>query len=256
MHNFLDRLFAALTLLTRLPFWRLRRVPSAAFAHATDWWPAVGWLTAGATAGTVWLLAAWLPMPLAVTAAFGVRVVLTGALHEDGLADFCDGFGGGTTREKTLAIMKDSHIGTYGVLGLIFYALLLTNVVAALPADTAVCVILAGDPFAKFVASQIVNLLPYVRPLEQSKAGTGYRRTGVGMWTISALFGVVPAAVLLPEALWPAVIAPVAVTGLLTLWMRRRIGGYTGDCCGATFLLSELAFYLAATAVWYGGLAG
>ena len=253
----LDRLIAALTLLTRLPFWRLRRVPTEAFAHATDWWPAVGWLTAGATAGALWLLAAWLPMPmpLAVAAAFGVRVLLTGALHEDGLADFCDGFGGGTTREKSLAIMKDSHIGTYGVLGLIFYALLLTNTVAALPAETAVCVILAGDPLAKFVASQIVNVLPYVRPLEQSKAGTAYRRMSVWMWLVAALFGVVPAAVLLPEALWPAAIAPVVVTGLLTLWMRRRIGGYTGDCCGAAFLLSELAFYLAATAI-YGNLVG
>ncbi len=112
-----DRLLAALTLLTRLPFWRLRRVPTEAFAHTTDWWSAVGWLTGGVTACVLWGAAAWLPAHLAVVVAFAARVLLTGALHEDGLADFFDGFGGGTTRERTLAIMKDSHIGTYGVLG-------------------------------------------------------------------------------------------------------------------------------------------
>lgn len=252
----LDRIFAALILLTRLPFWRLRRVPSEAFAHATDWWSAVGWLTGGATALVLWGAAACLPVYLAVVLAFGARVLLTGALHEDGLADFFDGFGGGTTCEKTLAIMKDSHIGTYGVLGLIFYALLLTNAVAALPVETAVRLILVADPLAKFAASQLVNTLPYVRSLEQSKVGTAYRRMGAGMWSISALFGSVPALVFLPDSFWPVVFVPFVVTGTLILFLRKRIGGYTGDCCGATFLLSEAAFYLAAAACYHGGLVG
>lgn len=252
----LDRIFAALILLTRLPFWRLRRVPSEAFAHATDWWSAVGWLTGGATALALWGAAVCLPVYLAVVLAFGARVLLTGALHEDGLADFFDGFGGGTTREKALAIMKDSHIGTYGVLGLIFYALLLTNAVAALPVETAVRLILVADPLAKFTASQLVNVLPYVRPLEQSKVGTAYRRMGAGMWSISALFGSIPAVVFLPDSFWPVVAVPFVVTGCLILFLRKRIGGYTGDCCGATFLLSEAAFYLAAAACYHGGLVG
>ncbi len=251
-----DRLFAALMLLTRLPFGRLRRVPSEAFAHTTDWWSAVGWLTGGATALVLWGAAAWLPMPVAVVLAFGARVLLTGALHEDGLADFFDGFGGGTTREKTLAIMKDSHIGTYGVLGLIFYALLLTGSVAALPVDTAVRLIAVGDPLSKFAASQLIDVLPYVRPLAQSKVGTAYRRMSIGMWLFSAAFGLLPAVVWLPAAFWSIVIVPFVVTGLLIGFMRRRIGGYTGDCCGATFLLSEAAFYLAAVVVSHGSLVG
>ena len=66
------------------------------------------------------------PWPLAVLAAIVVRLLMTGALHEDGLADFCDGFGGGgSDRQRILDIMKDSHIGTYGVLGLVLYLLLL-----------------------------------------------------------------------------------------------------------------------------------
>lgn len=251
----LDRLFAALILLTRLPFWRLRRVPSEAFARTTDWWSAVGWLTGGVTTFVLWGAAFWVPVYEAVVLAFAARVLLTGALHEDGLADFFDGFGGGTTRERTLAIMKDSHIGTYGVLGVIFYALSLTDAVSALPVETAFRIILVGDPLAKFAASQLVNFLPYVRPLEQSKVGTGYRRMGVGVWMLSAVFGLLPAFVFLPAAFWPVVPVPFVVTGLLVLFLRKRIGGYTGDCCGAAFLLSEWAFYLAVV-VRYGGLVG
>lgn len=248
----LDRLFAALMLFTRLPFWRLRQVPSEAFARATDWWPAAGWLTGGVTAAALWGAAQLFPMPVAVLLAFGVRVLLTGALHEDGLADCCDGFGGGTTRERRLAIMKDSHIGTYGVLGLIFYALLLTQTIALLPLDAAVRLILVGDPLAKLAAAQLINTLPYVRPVEQSKVGTAYRRMGAEGWLAGAFFGLLPL-LLLPAALAWAVAAPFAATGLLIGYFRRRIGGYTGDCCGAAFLLSELAFYLTAAALLNDG---
>ena len=251
----LDRLFAALTLFTRLPFWRLRQVPAAAFAGATAWWPAAGWLTGGTTALALWLLAALFPPMLAVTLAFGVRVLLTGALHEDGLADCCDGFGGGTTREKRLAIMKDSHIGTYGVLGLILYALLLVQTVSLFSVDTAVRVVLVGDPLAKFLAAQLTNLLPYVRPLEQSKVGA-YRRMDAVSLAISALFGLLPLFVLLPKGYGSALAAPLLLTALLLLYLRRKIGGYTGDCCGAAFLLNELVFYLTVAAVYYGNLAG
>ena len=75
---------------------------------------------------TFWLATMVLPVDVCVVLALVVRVMLTGALHEDGFADFCDGMGGGTDRKRTLEIMKDSHIGTYGVLGLVLYFLLMT----------------------------------------------------------------------------------------------------------------------------------
>ena len=248
----LDRLFAALILFTRLPFGRLRNVPAEAFAHATAWWPAAGWLTGGTTALALWLLAAWLPMPLAVVLAFGVRVLLTGALHEDGLADCCDGFGGGTTRDRRLAIMKDSHIGTYGVLGLVFYALLLMQTVAALPVGTAVALICVGDPLAKLLAAQLTNVLPYVRPLAESKVGA-YRRMDIGSLLVAAIFGLLPL-LLLPKGFGTAVCVPVVLTAGVGWFLHRKIGGYTGDCCGAAFLLNELGFYVAAAACYYGSL--
>ena len=242
-------------LFTRLPFGRLRRVPSEAFARAVAWWPAVGWLTGGVTALTLWGASHCFPMPLAVTAAFAVRLLLTGALHEDGLADCCDGFGGGTTPEKRLAIMKDSHIGTYGVLGLIFYALLLIQTVASLPLAAALRMIVVGDPLAKLFAAQLTNTLPYVRPLAQSKVGA-YRRMGLGDWCVLLLFGLLPLGVCFPRSAWWVIAAPAVLTAAMIAFLHRKIGGYTGDCCGAAFLLNELAFYLLATALCYGNLVG
>ena len=125
-------LLAACIFFTRLPFWRIAQVPADSFKHVVPYWPLVGWLTGGIMAATLWLAAQVLPVSLAWMAAVLVRLLLTGCLHEDGLADCCDGFGGGTTREQTLAIMKDSHIGTYGVVGLVVYFLLLTQL-AQLP---------------------------------------------------------------------------------------------------------------------------
>jgi len=239
----LDDLLASFTLLTRLPFWRLRQIPAECFSRAVDYWPLVGWLTGGVTAGVLWLASAFFPVPAAVVMAFAARVLLTGAFHEDGLGDFFDGFGGGRTREQTLEIMKDSRTGSYGVLGLVFYYASLFSLVAGLPVDTALVAVLVGDPLAKWIASQIVNLLPYARAAEQSKVGAVYRRMTPGVWAISAAAGVLPALLWLPSELWGAVAAPAAVMAGLVWAMRRRIGGYTGDCCGAAFLLCELAFY-------------
>ena len=108
------KLLASLIFFTRLPFWKIADVPPVYFKRVVDYWPFVGWLTGGIMAGTLWITAEFLPVQIAVLMALAARLLVTGALHEDGLADFCDGFGGGTSRDKILSIMKDSHIGTYG----------------------------------------------------------------------------------------------------------------------------------------------
>ena len=123
-------ILAAFIFFTRLPFWRIREVPAECFKHVVPYWPLSGWLTGGIMAGVLWLSAQILPFSVAVLLALAARLLITGALHEDGLADFFDGFGGGTNRERILSIMKDSHIGSYGVIGLIFYFLLLWSDVA------------------------------------------------------------------------------------------------------------------------------
>ncbi|MBQ2585605.1 MAG: adenosylcobinamide-GDP ribazoletransferase, partial [Bacteroidaceae bacterium] len=132
MKSLLYRILAALGFFTRLPFWRIANVPKEYFERVVPLWPLAGWLTGGVMALVFWLCSYILPLNLCLIAAILSRVLLTGALHEDGFADFCDGFGGGGTRERTLQIMKDSHIGTYGVLGLILYYLSLYTVLNAI----------------------------------------------------------------------------------------------------------------------------
>lgn len=242
------KLLASLIFFTRLPFWRITEVPSRYYKRVVDLWSAVGWLTGAISALVLLGTATVLPLPAAVIATFTVRLIITGALHEDGMADFFDGMGGGNTRERVLAIMKDSHIGTYGVISLVIYYLMLLTLLSSLPLRTACLVLLAADPWSKFCASQIINFLPYARKEEEAKNKTVYSRMGASQWITSLLFGALPL-LLLPWPYTTAAIAPAVVSALLIILMRKRIHGYTGDCCGATFLLSELSFFISAATI-------
>lgn len=235
---------AALIFFTRLPFWRLFTVSSENFKQTINYWSVAGWVTASVMAAVLWLSAHVLPLSVAVLLAVAARVLITGALHEDGLADFFDGFGGGVDKERILAIMKDSHIGTYGVLGLIFYFLMLWSLLSVLPVATTCLLILAADPCCKFISSLITFFLPYARTEETSKSKTVYSQMRVPQLTLSAIFGLLPLLLFLPPTWWVLILFPIIVFAGLVYFMKRKIQGYTGDCCGALFLLCELSFYL------------
>lgn len=245
----MDNLLAAFIFLTRLPFWKIKEVPARCFKHVVPYWPWVGWLTGGLMAATVWLGSRIWPVEVAWLMAVVVRLLVTGGLHEDGLADFFDGFGGGRGRSHTLAIMKDSHIGSYGVIALVVYFLLLFQL-CRLPVPLLCTVLFCGDCWSKFCASQIVNVLPYARSEEESKAKVVYNRMSGLEWLAGCIGGCVPLLWLLPAVSWVAVLPAVVVCVCLLLLMRHRLQGYTGDCCGALFLLCELTFYLSCLALW------
>ena len=138
--------------------------------------------------------------------------------------------------------MKDSHIGTYGVIGLICFYLLLISLLDSLPASMIALTIIAVDPFSKFCASQIINLLPYARK-EGAKNKISYQRMTAGQFLFNFLSGTLP---LLPMSILSpqtsvAAILPLLSMATLVIYMKRRIGGYTGDCCGATFLICEIS---------------
>ncbi len=244
------KLLAAFIFLTRLPFWRIREVPAISFKGLVTYWAAVGWLTGGIMAGTLWLSSQVLPLPTACLLAVLSRLLTTGCLHEDGLADFLDGFGGGNNRERILSIMKDSHIGSYGVIGLTVYFLLLWSLLSGLPAEISCLLILGGDCWSKFCASQLINILPYARREEESKANVVYERMTAKEWIYSLFFGIVPSLVFLTNNLYLSLLFPLMVLFLLYKLMKHRLQGYTGDCCGATFLLCELSFYLGAVIIY------
>ena len=206
-------------------------------------------------AATLYFGSMALPYAVAVIAAIAVRLLITGALHEDGLADFLDGFGGGGDRQRILAIMKDSHIGTYGVLGLIIYMLLLGAALYSMPVAVAALVIVAADPYSKMVTSQLVNMLPYARHEEEAKNKTIYRKPSISAGLSLTLQGLLPMVLMiwLTGISWYAVIfIPALVMYFLYLLILRKINGYTGDCCGAVCLLVELAVYMVACSQYFG----
>ena len=246
----MDRILATLMFFTRLPFWRIKQVDAEHFKHVVPLWPLAGWLTGGIMVGVLWLAAQVFPLSVAWIIAIIARLLITGCLHEDGLADFCDGMGGGVTRERILLIMKDSHIGTYGVIGLIIYFLLLTQM-NALPLSLLCAIVFTGDVWCKFVSSHIINILPYARKEEEAKNKTIYQRMTALEAFVGAIIGCLPFVLFLPKYYWPALLAPVVVFILLVWLMKRRIQGYTGDCCGALFLISELVFLLVCLSLFY-----
>ncbi len=244
----MNRLLASLIFFTRLPFWRLKSVPSECFKKVVVYWALAGWFIGGVMAATYYIGIQFLSPGLSWGIAIIARLLITGAMHCDGLADFLDGFGGGTTRERILAIMKDSHIGTYGVIGLVLYFLLLWQV-GSLPPVLVVILILCGNTWPRFVSAQVINILPYARKEEESKAKVVYDRMSAGEWCFALITGCA-AVPLLPVSLMWALLAPVIVAAALIWLMKKKIEGYTGDCCGALFTLTELGFYLTALAIW------
>ncbi len=248
-----DRIWAAFIFFTRLPFWRLHQPPKDCYKTVVEHWPLTGWLTGGAMAATLYYGSMVMNYPIVVIAAIVVRLLITGALHEDGLADFLDGFGGGgKDRQRILDIMKDSHIGTYGVLGLILYELLLGATLFSMSPMMAALTILAADPFSKMVTSELIIMMPYARTEETAKNKTVYRKIDWKAGVSLALQGLIPMAAYLwyTGLPWEMIIfLPCIVMYFLYLLIWNRLRGYTGDCCGAVCLLVELAVCLVVCAV-------
>lgn len=239
-------LLAAITFFTRIPLWKLVEIPGEAFRKIIGYWPLTGWITGGITGLVLWGCSYLAPPVVAVILAFVVRLLLTGAFHEDGLGDFFDGFGGGRTKDDILRIMKDSHVGSYALIGIVVYYLLLVNLLASVPARTAMLLILSADPLSKMLTALMINYLPYARKESESKAKTIYDKlTFVGIIGV-LVFGLLPMGLFLPVKLWCAGILSLAMMAFIFIYIKKKIQGYTGDICGATTLLCEVMFYLGA----------
>ena len=174
--------------------------------------------------------------------AMGFSLLLTGAFHEDGLADTADGFGGGFTREKKLSIMKDSRIGTYGAAALVFglsgkYILLIDNNQIALS-------LLIAYALSRATAASLLFDMTYVADIDNSKSkplANNHSIVDLSILTISAI----PVFILLPPLHAVVICASLFIYRQLAKWFfNRQIGGYTGDCLGAAQQVGELLIYL------------
>jgi adenosylcobinamide-GDP ribazoletransferase len=180
-----------------------------------------------------------------------VTVMLTGAFHEDGLADLADGLGGHVSRERALEIMKDSRIGSYGAIALVLVFLLKIGLIAALAqadAVSAAWVLFAAHACSRLMPVGVAALLPNIRDAAASKsqavtAGVGWRVIGGAVFW--ALLALAMAVWRHPGLIWLGGVAACLLAWLIMCrFLRRRLQGYTGDALGATQQVCELAFYL------------
>jgi adenosylcobinamide-GDP ribazoletransferase len=234
---------AGLGLLTRIPVRVDVAAASARGARGAWAWPLVG-LIVGFLATLVAALSLWLGMTagLAAAIALAAQAMLTGALHEDGLADSLDGLWGGHTRERRLAIMKDSRIGTYGVLGL---ALVLLIRWQALTMLFTTGWFWAALPLVGAVSRwPMVALLEWLPPAKSDGLGQVMGRPGG--WTLigTSAVAVVTALLLGGHVALPLAIVLLCVTALWSATARARVGGHTGDILGAAQHLCETAALL------------
>jgi adenosylcobinamide-GDP ribazoletransferase len=245
--------------LTRMPMPSVADFQPRWLSQSLRYFPLVGGLVGLANVGVWWLSSQWFPPPVAVGLMLVASLLITGAFHEDGFADTCDGLGGGETRERMLAIMKDSRIGAYGAVGLFVLLGLKWTALVALPTAAFAVIVVAGHVVSRWCAIGLVWALPYARAGENGKSRPFDGGLSAAQWLLSGLIGVT--AISIPSIGFAAVnttLASAALVGFVAAagcafataaYFKERIGGYTGDCLGAVQQLSELTFVLGALAV-------
>lgn len=252
----LELFFTALGFFTRIPVpnwvpWSVERLN-----HSARYFPLVGWVVAAVGALSFVALAAVLPVSLAVVLSTAITIRLTGAFHEDGWADTCDGLGGGWDKQQVLTIMKDSRIGTYGTAGLVL--MLLAKILALIEISSsgsndygAVAIaLLLAHPLSRLASTSLIHTLDYVREDLDAKAKPLARKLSRNELAIAAGFGMLPLILIGPFAALVVIIIVILTTLWAARMFKRRLGGYTGDCLGATQQCTELACYLGLLIAW------
>jgi len=218
--------------------------------RATKYFPLIGWVVGGLTAGVFYSAQYILPVPVSLILSIISGILLTGAFHEDGFADACDGFGGGWTKENILEIMKDSRIGTYGTVGLVLILLLKFFLLNSVEVSVLPLILIAAHSLSRFAAATFIFTHEYAREDAKSKVKPVAKKIPVGNLIIAGLFGIAPI-LLLNNYLYFFTLVPVfIVKWYLGRYFVKWIGGYTGDCLGATQQITEITIYLSFLILW------
>jgi len=240
--------FTAMMFYTRIPCPAWVGYSDKQLNRSTRYFPAMGWIVGGVIAAVFTALQFVLPVTVSVVLALAAGVLLTGAFHEDGFADVCDGFGGGMTPQRTLDIMKDSRVGAFAAIGLV---LLFAAKIAVLTdlgqtgVVEAVVAILFAHVVSRWCAVTIIfrdvyarnDLTSKVKPIGRSISWRGM---------IAATLWLLPFAGLAWWHPWWLLALPCGFVARVVLarWFRRRLGGYTGDCLGAAQQVIEMVMLL------------
>lgn len=251
-------LVAAITYFTRLPV--SSRHDSFRLNDSLRYLPVIGWMVGGTGALVFLATSLVLPPSLAVLLSMTATLILTGALHEDGLADTLDGMGA-HSREDVLRIMKDPRTGVFGTIGLIMSLAIKFFALLSLPDSLTPYMMLAAHSLSRAMAGSLVYFLPYARKQETTQSAEfigissgGHAAKalpfadsrGILPFLISALLSAIPLALLDPRLALAISVPLVPVAWIMARYYLSRIGGYTGDCLGAVQQVTELLVYLVA----------
>ncbi|WP_428102046.1 adenosylcobinamide-GDP ribazoletransferase [Candidatus Rariloculus sp.] len=244
--NELRALALAAQFLTRLPIPAREPYSPQHLAAGVRYYPLVGAVVGGLCAAVFLLAQLWLTPFVAVLLAVGSGLALTGAFHEDGLADTFDGIGATADRDRALEIMRDSRLGTYGTTALVIALGLKVAALSSLAPVTVCIALIAGHGLSRLSSIAAMQTSNYVR--EAGAATPVANRLDPRGWFVVLLSGVVLVAcvawLLAPLAAGLALAGLVVGHVLMRLFFERKLGGYTGDTLGAVQQASEIGFYL------------
>jgi adenosylcobinamide-GDP ribazoletransferase len=251
--------FTALMFLTRLPVPRYTDHRAEYLEKSSRYFPVVGWIV-GVLVALVFAAGAQLNTGIGILLSMVASLLVTGAFHEDGLADVCDAFGGGWTKEKILTIMKDSRLGTFGTVALIMVLLVKASLLWMIAGQSeqtdSHCifghhhwlmmgmVFVAAHSISRLMPLVVIHFFQYVFQDDLSKSKPlASSRMGVGAWVWAIATAALP--VLLLHWQYALALAPMLIA---VMWMgrffKKWIGGYTGDCLGAVQQVTEIVFLL------------
>ena len=217
-------------------------------AQAIIYLPLVGWIVGIISGGTFFIAAVFLSQITAILLAITAGIFVTGALHEDGLADVCDGFGGGFEKTQILTIMKDTHIGVFGVLGLLLSLALKVTTLNEFSTSEIPFIFFAGHSVSRLAPLQLMFFYDYAR-IENSKMGVATKKLTWHELLFAACFAFAPLFFLSLQS-FLLILPLIGATALLGRYFFNKIGGYTGDCLGASQQFSEILFYILLSAIW------
>ncbi len=265
MKREIQAIFTAVMFYTRIPCPSWVDHSEEYLQLSRKYFPLIGWAVGGVS-GLVFLLFYQLfPAELAIILSMATGVMMTGAFHEDGFADTMDGFGGGWTKEKILLIMKDSRLGTYGAIGLIFilaikflalYALVGWVETNAISNDVYLKlggIFLAGHALSRYMALTFFKTHSYAKANDEVGSKSKPLATSnfsLSHYFIGAVFGLLPLTFLENYAAFLVLIPCFITKWWMGRWFQKWIGGYTGDCLGAVQQVTEVVFYLSLLLVW------
>jgi len=248
----LNLFLIALGFLSRIPIPSNIDFSQENLNRASRYFPAVGWIIGGVCATAVWVFSYLFSIQIAIALSMLIGFLLTGCFHEDGLADTCDGLGGGWTVRQKLKIMKDSRVGTYGSVAL--WTALTIKFLALTQIDSVIIAIIIAHSLSRAVSTSLIIFLPYITDDDSSKVKPLAETSRLSDSIFAMVTGLI-SLLLIPEAALSIIIVLLIVLAISFSFLKKQLEGFTGDTLGAAQQVSEISIYLTFLALqnWSSG---